>query len=170
MKRRFLVAAALTGALAAMPAAADDTASAKITDTAGKVIGVVSLVQGPAGVLVSADLGSLPPGSHGFHIHAKGSCTPDFKAAGGHFNPAGHGHGLLHKGGHHAGDLPNLQVGADGKGMADYFTPNVTLEKGAENSLFDADGSAIVIHAKPDSYGKSAGAGARIACGVIKAN
>ena len=85
-------------------------------------------------------------------------------------NPAGGGHGLLHAGGHHAGDLPNIHAAADGMARADYFTSDVTFAAGAANSLFDADGSSIIIHAKPDTYGENAGAGSRVACGVIVRN
>lgn len=166
MKER--ICCALLCAMVGAPALAEETARAQIRNAAGEVVGTVSFVEGPKGVLVSADLRQLPSGAHGFHIHETGSCAPDFKAAGGHYNPAGTGHGLLHAGGHHAGDLPNLQVADNGWAAADYFTTDVTLAKGVPNSLFDADGSSIIIHEKPDSYGEDAGAGGRIACGVIE--
>ena len=129
--------------------------------------GVVTFEQKGSELHVTATIAGLTPGKHGFHIHETGNCSPDFGAAGGHFNPEGHGHGVLHEGGYHAGDLPNIHANADGVAQADFFTPDVTLREGAENSLFDADGSAIVIHEDPDSYGEDAAAGARVACGVI---
>lgn len=144
-------------------------ATAAITGKDGEALGVVTLTQGPQGVLVSADLSGLPPGGHGFHIHAVGSCSPDFSAAGGHFDPAGESHGYLHSTGMHAGDLPNVYAGADGLARADVFTSDVTLASDDHRSLFDSDGSAIVIHEKPDAYGEDVGsAGSRIACGVIE--
>ncbi|MDA0231685.1 MAG: superoxide dismutase family protein, partial [Proteobacteria bacterium] len=97
----------------------------------------------------------------------KGACAPDFKAAGGHFNPAGKGHGINHSDGSHAGDMPNLHAAADGSVKAEMLNVNVTIAPGA-NSIFDGDGAAIVLHAKADTYGANAGAGARLACGVIK--
>ena len=64
--------------------------------------------------------------------------------------------------------MPNLHAGADGVARADYFHTDVTLDEGADNSIFDDDGSAIIIHENPDSYGPEPGAGARVACGVIQ--
>lgn len=153
------------------PSGVGAKASAEVMDAEGASMGKVVLTQGPRGVLISADLSNLEPGGHGFHIHSVGACTPDFSAAGGHFNPSEVGHGPLHSGGHHAGDLPNIYAAADGTAKADYYTDEVTLDSGPDHSLFDADNSAIIVHEKPDAYGEDAGsAGARIACGVIQRN
>lgn len=121
------------------------------------------------GVWLNVSIESLPAGTHAFHIHETGKCEGDFKSAGGHFAPAGNKHGILVKGGSHAGDMPNIHVPADGSLNIEVFAPDVTLDKGAENSLFDADGSAIVIHEGIDDYKSqpSGDAGARIACGVV---
>lgn len=144
-------------------------AMAAIMGKEGEALGIVTLTQGPQGVLVSADLSGLPPGGHGFHIHAVGSCSPDFSAAGSHFGPGEESHGFLHSTDMHAGDLPNVYAHADGTARADVFTADVTLAADDPRSLFDSDGSAIVIHEKPDAYGEDVGsAGARIACGVIE--
>ena len=170
-----LAAAALLAALLlaacggdSAPAATGARASATLTGPDGAPMGTVTLTQGPHGVLISADVSGLSPGAHGFHIHARGACTPDFAAAGDHFNPGSGGHGFLHEDGAHAGDLPNIHAGADGAARADYFSDAVTLDEDADHSLFDDDGSAIIVHAKPDSYGEAAGAGDRVACGVIQ--
>lgn len=145
------------------------TASAAIKGMDGEDLGTVMLTQGPQGVLIAADLNGLPPGGHGFHIHSVGSCSPDFAAAGAHFDPAGETHGFLHSTGQHAGDLPNIYAAGDGTARADAFTRDVTLATGDERSLFDSDGSAIIVHEKPDAYGEDVGsAGSRIACGVIE--
>ena len=144
-------------------------ATAAIMGKEGEALGMVTLTQGPQGVLVSADLNGLPPGGHGFHIHAVGSCSPDFSAAGSHFDPGGESHGYLFSTGMHAGDLPNVYAGADGAARADAFTDDVTLAADDDRSLFDSDGSAIIVHEKPDAYGEDVGsAGSRIACGVIE--
>ena len=144
------------------------TASAEIMDSDGQSLGMVTLTQGPQGVLVSADLSGLPPGGHAFHIHAVGACSPDFSAAGGHFGPEDESHGFMYSTDMHAGDLPNIYVGADGTVQADAFTDDITLATEDVRSLFDADGSAIIVHANPDDYGEDSGvAGSRIACGVI---
>ena len=149
-------------------AGAHPTATAHLVGPDGRAMGTVTLIEGPNGVLVQADVTGLSPGGHGFHIHAVGACEPDFSAAGDHFNPEGIGHGFMEDGGWHAGDLPNIYAAADGTARADVFTAAVTLTPGPENSIFDADGSAIIVHAKPDSYGESPGAGDRVACGVIR--
>lgn len=146
------------------------TATASMSGPDGLAMGTVSLEQGPNGVLISADIKDLTPGPHGFHIHSVGACTPDFSAAGGHYAPGEEGHGLLHEDGSHAGDLPNIHAGSDGIARADHFTDKVTLADDADTTLFDDDGSAIIIHAKPDSYGPEPGAGDRVACGVIELN
>ena len=144
-------------------------ASASIMDADGNALGTVTLIQGPQGVLISAELQGVPPGGHGFHIHEVGACSPDFSAAGGHFNPEDESHGFLYSTGQHAGDLPNIFANVDGWARADIFTDEVTLASGEDHTLFDADGSAIIVHEHPDAYGEDAGtAGARIACGVIE--
>ena len=133
----------------------------------GTSMGTVTLQQGPNGVLVSADVSGLAAGAHGFHIHAVGACTPDFAAAADHFAPDGSPHGYMNPEGPHAGDLPNIHANSDGTAQADFFTDWITLAADGDTSVFDSDGSAIIIHEKPDSYGADAGAGGRVACGVI---
>ena len=145
-------------------------ATAMMAGPDSTALGTVTLTQGPHGVLIAADLTGLPPGGHGFHIHEVGTCSPTFAAAGGHYNPGGKGHGFLHEGGFHAGDTPNIYAAADGTARADMFTAAVTLVAEADHTLFDADGSTIIVHEQPDTYGASAGAGGRVACGVIVRN
>ena len=142
------------------------TATATLSSPDGADMGHVTLIQGPRGVLIQARLTNVPEGWHGFHIHETGSCDPDFSAAGDHYDPTGIGHGVLHEGGHHPGDTVNVYAHVDGTANADQYTVDATLGAGV-TSLFDADGSAIIVHEGPDSYGEAPGAGARIACGVI---
>ena len=134
------------------------------------VIGKVTFQQAPTGVLVSVDVTGLPPGGHGIHLHAVGSCSPDFKASGGHINPEGVAHGLLNPGGGDNGDLPNLYAAADGSARAEFFTTRVSLNGADLPALLDEDGSAVIIHDKPDDHMTQpiGGAGGRIACGVIE--
>jgi len=152
--------------LAATGARAADTASATLKDLAGKTVGTALLRQSPNGTLVAVRFRGLPPGTHAFHIHAVGKCEPPFASAGGHYNPSGAKHGFLVTGGPHAGDMPNIHVGADG--TLDIEVLNVKLALDAR--LFDADGAAIMLHANGDDYKSqpSGAAGSRIACGVIK--
>ena len=162
-------AAALLAAALAMPASAAELANAQLKDTGGKAVGDVDLVQTPSGVLLRLKVSGLSPGEHAFHIHEVGKCEPPFTSAGGHFNPSHHKHGYL-SGESHAGDMPNLYVPQDGNLSVEIMNPKVTLDKGKPTSLFDNDGSAIVIHAKADDYktDPAGNAGDRIACGVIQ--
>ena len=91
-----------------------------------------------------------------------------FASAGSHFNPTGRQHGALNAQGPHAGDLPNVTIAADGKGRLESTTELISLV-GGPSSVFDADGSAIVVHAAPDDFktDPTGNSGARIACGVI---
>jgi Cu-Zn family superoxide dismutase len=149
--------------------ASSQTAKAELYNIEREKVGTATLTETPQGVLIKAELWKLPPGTHAFHIHAVGKCEPpSFTAAGGHFNPFGKGHGIMNSKGLHAGDLPNIHVGTDGKLTFEVLASQVTLGKG-QNSIFDDDGSSLVIHEKPDDYKSDpAGeAGPRIACGVI---
>lgn len=165
-----LFVVALAGCQQDTPEGVGSTASAQLAGPDGADMGTVSFTQGPNGVLVSADVRGLTPGFHGFHIHAVGACEPDFTAASGHFNPEDIGHGFMDAEGQHAGDMPNIHAGADGTARADYFHTAITLADGTDTSLFDDDGSAIIVHERPDSYGADPGAGDRVACGVIRRN
>ena len=165
--RTFWRASALTvGLTFAIPAFAADQATAVLMDPDGKEVGKVTLTAVPTGVLLDADLTALPPGDHAFHIHEFGKCeAPDFKSAGGHFNPEEDEHGLMNTAGPHAGDMPNIHVPENGKLHIEVLNQMVNLSRG----LLDKDGSAIVIHEGADDYvSDPAGhAGDRIACGVI---
>ena len=157
------------GAVASLPAHAQ-TAKAALKDAGGKDVGTVQLIQTPHGVLLKMALKGVAPGEHAFHIHAVGKCEPPFTSAGGHFNPDNKKHGLMAADGHHAGDMPNLTIPQSGELTAEVLNASITLDKGKPNSLFDADGSALVIHAGKDDYktDPTGDAGGRIACGVIQ--
>ena len=156
--------ATLLGLLLVGPPATAGAQSAKaeLKDAQGKVVGTARLSEVGGGVKVVLKAGGLKPGDHGFHIHAVGKCEPPaFTSAGGHFNPRNKKHGKTNPEGAHAGDLPNLKVGADGTGSIDVTAGRVTLK--------DVAGLALVIHADPDDEktDPTGNSGARVACGVI---
>lgn len=146
-------------------------AAATFVNPQGQKVGSAILTQTPSGVLIDIDVSNIADGEHGFHIHQAGVCdgADGFKSAGGHFDPTGHQHGYMAEQGSHAGDMPNQFAAVGGKLRAHVLNPNVTLADGP-TSVLDADGSALVIHAKPDDYSSQpvGNAGDRIACAVIE--
>ncbi len=149
-------------------------ATAIIYDINGAPIGTADLWQDPNG-LVNVEIASLalPAGTHGIHFHEVAKCeggATAFSTAGGHYNPLGKQHGLSNPAGAHAGDAPNVVIPASGVGRVAFTSNRVTLTPGTI-SLFDADGSSIVVHANPDDQVSqpSGNSGPRVACGVIRA-
>lgn len=139
----------------------------------GTTIGSVTLTDTPNGVLLLLEGKNMPEGALSFHIHETAACATDgqFTSAGGHLNPDDKEHGFYVDNGPHAGDLPNIHVGADGKVMTEVLNTRVALKdvEGRIN-LLDEDGSAIMIHENADDYisQPTGGGGARIACAEIK--
>ncbi|MCW2901679.1 MAG: Cu/Zn superoxide dismutase-like protein [Streptosporangiaceae bacterium] len=161
-------------------------AGAVIKSADGKTVGSLRVEDAPSGKSkITVTVAGLPAGYHGFHVHAKGICDPSstdpatgspFFSAGGHFNLGSGSHPA------HSGDLPPLLVGADGTGSASSVTDRFRVRQ-----LLDPDGSAIMIHARPDNQAnipdryrqadgktgpdaetlKTGDSGGRTACGVI---
>ena len=165
-----LLAAFAIGACApalAQNAAAPASRTVELKTGAGAAAGTVQLTAAPTGVLMRVEARGLTPGWHGIHLHEKGDCSnADFTSAGGHINHASKKpHGLLNPQGPDMGDLPNIHAGADGVARAELFTTLTTVA-----AMTDADGSAVVIHVNADDQVSQpiGGAGARVACGVVK--
>jgi len=141
----------------------------QLKDAQGKVVGSAILWESVPGIGMEVNLEGLAPGDHAIHFHQNAKCeAPDFKSAGGHFNPDGKKHGLENPEGHHAGDNANFTVGADGKAHFKIEDKDVNLGSDT-HSLFSNGGTAIVVHAKADDQktDPAGNAGDRIACGVI---
>lgn len=144
--------------------------NADLRDGAGRSLARATVEQSGDSLRVRVEAMGMSPGSYGAHLHTVGRCDPPgFTTAGPHWNPTGQMHGKDNPKGMHKGDLPNLMVGADGRGSFEYTIPNAGLSGMLPNRLIDADGAAVVIHAKPDDYrtDPSGNSGDRVACGVL---
>jgi Cu-Zn family superoxide dismutase len=139
----------------------------------GQDAGTATFTPAKDKVAIKLMLKNLPPGQHAVHIHEHAICdAPDFKTAGGHFNPAGKQHGTLNPMGHHNGDLPqNITIGEDRTGEVSFKVDYLSLNPTAVDSLFANGGTSIMVHEKPDDMktDPTGNAGNRIACGVITA-
>lgn len=147
-----------------------DMAHAVLKDKDGKEVGQVELTPTKQGVQLRVSLTAVPAGERAFHIHENGKCEPPgFQSAGGHFNPEKKKHGKNGAGVGHAGDMPNLNIPANGQLKTEVVNATITLEKGRPNSVLRDGGTAIVIHQGADDYktDPAGNAGDRIACGII---
>jgi len=172
------VAARQAAPKAAAPAASGAGVVRAHADIKGEgITGTADFVESQQGtgkiVNITVTVTGLKAGMHGVHLHAVGKCTPDFAAAGGHFDPGPAGNpdpDANHP--FHMGDIPQLNAGATGKATMKAATTRVTLSDGPL-SLFDADGSAIIVHGNPDQGitgepRSGVSGGPRVACGVIE--
>ncbi|MGQ0455868.1 MAG: superoxide dismutase family protein [Hyphomicrobium sp.] len=172
MPRRGRWLAAALAAVVAMGAVhghAAEQASAALKRADGSDVGVATFMEAPSGLMVKLELKGLPPGPHGVRVHEIGKCEGDFASVGAIYNPLGAKHGFYNEEGPMAGDLPNIYVGQDGIATAEFLSPFLTLNKAAEDGLFDADGAALVVFEKADDHlsDPDGGAGQKIACGAI---
>lgn len=149
------------------------TASASLVSPEGEAMGDVNITQMESGVLVAVEVRGLSPGGHALVVHESGACTPSFDAAGDHFTAD---YGLIHPAWQrgtdmlHEGDLPNIYASGDGYARADFLAAGITLSADAPHSVFDTDGSSIIVYEKPSDYSHEEDYGDRLACGVIQRN
>lgn len=146
---------------------AGERATADLKAADGKAAGKAIATTANGHVMLALEVEGLPPGQHGVHVHMTGKCdAPKFESAGGHWNPGDAQHGLEAPKGQHAGDMPNLDLDANGRGRLTYELKGATFA-----GLMDSDGSAMVVHASADDQktDPSGNSGDRIACGIFEA-
>jgi superoxide dismutase, Cu-Zn family len=168
--------AALAVCLLAVPVLASPKGAVVVPlkTSSGQDAGTATFSPAKGGKLaIKLQLKNLPPGQHAVHIHEHSVCDPpDFKTAGGHFNPAAKQHGTMNPMGHHNGDLPqNITIGEDHTGEVGFKVDYLSLNPTAADSIFANGGTSIMVHEKPDDMktDPTGNAGNRIACGVITA-
>ena len=152
-----------------------------------RIVGSVTWTQGAGTVTVEVAVHGLPPGFHGFHVHAVGECVAPFTSAGPHLNPAVRATRTTRR------TSRSCSSTRMAPGRPRFVTDRYTVA--------DIVGAAVIVHANPDNYanipdrylapGPSASpvvsaepvmvpgpdaatlatgdAGPRIACGVIEA-
>lgn len=178
MRLMSLLAAAAAVSACATAAPADATppppgSMAWLKGPNGEEVGEARIQQVPTGVVIDIEVKGLTPGWHGVHIHEIGACDgPAFTSAGAHVHAdeGSREHGYLTMSGGDAGDLPNLWVGADGTGKAQFYSSRVSLIGGpGQVALWDGDTAAVVIHAARDNHFTQpiGNSGARVACGKL---
>ena len=160
MTASFLVAASYA-------ASREDVMRAHITSTSMRSLsGNVSFENVEKGTRVTGHFSGLKPNTtHGFHVHEKGECKgPDYKSAGGHYNPNNRMHGSPDSASSHVGDLGNLIADANGMAGIDEVVPH--NKAGDFKKML---GKAVIIHSEKDDMRSqpSGDSGDRIACGVI---
>jgi Cu-Zn family superoxide dismutase len=171
--KRIGIAAAACGLLlaCASPRASDAPAQAraKIEPRSGSTVtGTATFTELPGGAVKAVvRIEKAPPGMHGLHVHEKGDCSdPEAKSAGGHFNPSTMPHAGPMDKEHHAGDLGNIEIAADGTGSLTIETRMLTVGPGPNSVV----GKAVIFHEKPDDLKTqpTGNAGSRLACGVVQ--
>ncbi len=148
-----------------------ESASAVLRDQSGAEVGSATLTQMGNDVVVKGTVKGLSAGPHAFHIHQVGKCEAPFTSAGGHYNPHNKAHGHENPQGAHVGDMENLNIAAEGEETAfERTVSSVRLSASEGPAILDADGAALVFHAKPDDYKSdpAGNAGDRLVCGVIE--
>ncbi len=170
-----LIPAALALCVLAVPALAKpkNVLVVPLKTSTGEDAGTATFQQEKDKLSIKLNLNNLPVGEHAVHIHAKPLCdAPDFKSAGGHFNPDNKQHGTLNPMGHHNGDLPqNITIGEGHVGQASFKVTYLSLDPTAANSIIANGGTSIMVHEKADDMktDPTGNAGNRIACGIITA-
>lgn len=177
MKTVFLAAALAVACVPVAVAQGPAPVKARATIAGDGITGTAEFTEVAKGtgkeVQVVVKVTGLKPGLHGMHLHAVGKCEPPFTSAGGHFDPGPYGHSdpdTNHP--FHMGDLPNIEAKGAGEATAAATTTRVTLSEGPL-TVFDQDGTALIIHVNPDqgitgAEKSGVSGGPRVACGVLE--
>jgi Cu-Zn family superoxide dismutase len=167
--KKLMIAAALLAACQSVPEAPLRATAALQPTKGSKAFGEATFEETDGKVRVSVFAQGLVPGrEHGFHVHEAGDCSSDDgMSAKGHFNPHGKPHGAPSGTERHAGDLPSLKAGKDGRARLEVTVDAITVRPGPASVV----GRGLIVHADPDDYKTqpTGNAGARLACGVIRA-
>lgn len=143
-------------------------ASATLESRSGSTAtGTARFVETTGGVEATITIAGATPGKHGLHLHETGDCSaPDATSAGGHWNPDQAPHAAPHASPRHAGDLGNIEIGADGQGTLTITLEGLTVAAGDRSVV----GRAVILHEKEDDLATqpTGNAGGRIACGVVQ--
>ncbi len=172
--RTYVIAAGLSLLAAPLFAKSKDAVVVPLKTGTGQDAGTATFSpMKKGGVEIKLKLKNLPIGDHAVHIHEKPVCeAPDFKSAGGHFNPDGKKHGTMNPEGHHNGDLPqNVTIGENHTGEATFKVKYLSLDPASPNWIYLNGGTSVMVHEKADDMktDPTGNAGSRIACGVIQA-
>lgn len=151
------------------PAKKDAVAVANIGSHDGSSVkGTATFTAKDGKVWLKVEIDGAAPGPHACHVHDKGDCSStDAKSAGGHWNPLGKKHGKWGEGEFHLGDIGNVTVGQDGKGVLEFSTDLWTVGTGGQN---DVVGKSVIVHEGVDDFrtDPTGNAGKRFGCGVIE--
>ncbi|MBB3763317.1 superoxide dismutase family protein [Sphingomicrobium lutaoense] len=148
---------------------AEEPFSVPLSDGKGNLVGTVEVRSESSGLNITLSVAGLAPGVKAVHLHETGICdAPEFKQAGGHWNPENKQHGRDNPAGYHLGDLSNMVVSDDGSGKSQFLVAGASIG-GPSPMLEDPDGTALVIHEGADDYSTdpTGDAGARVACAVL---
>lgn len=101
------------------------------------------------------------------HIHEHGSCGNSGGDAHGHWNPMDVNHGKWGEVLHHAGDIGNIPLDAEGRGTLTLETEIWTIGGDEMTNILNR---SVIVHSGIDDYVSqpTGNSGPRVGCGVIQ--
>lgn len=146
-----------------------ETVQALLYKPDGNKVGFAVFRRAPKGVIISVNLSKMPSGWHGVHIHTNPDCTPNqfesFALSGGHLGSEGLSHGFMLASGPQNGDLPNIWIGTNGTGRAEFYSNILDFE-----DLVRDKGRSILVDAQADDHitPPSGNSGLHLVCGIVR--